>query len=60
MNLIPFRFSADRAVLAVLKFLQFCYKYPTFEGGFFIFSWQKKTSLHYKVRTTKLINMKVK
>ena len=38
MNLVPFCW-ADWAVRAVLKNSSILLKYPTFEGGLFIFSW---------------------
>ena len=37
MNLVAFCFGADLAVSAIPKILQILIKYPTFEGGCFIF-----------------------
>ena len=43
----------------LLGFFSILRKYPTFEGGSFIFSWEKqnKISLHCIVRTKKLLHI---
>ena len=45
----------------VLKISAILLKYPTFEGGYFIFSWGKKYKIRIcSVSTKKLITIKVR
>ena len=58
MNLVTFCFWEDRAVRKILSILL---KYPTFDGGVFMFSWAKQIKriivfVHYSVRNNKLGN----
>ena len=59
MNFVPFCFWADLTVLGSTENSSILLKYSTFEGGFFMLSWEKikKSLLHCNVRTKIIIKL---
>ena len=60
MNLVTFCFWADYAVREVLTYSIILLMYPTFEFIFHMFMGKTIIKFLYKVRTKKLINIKVR